>query len=99
MPEPETTLADNPPAAKSSVSAALAARQTRRDVSWAVMFRLARTGVWVEWSSGHREPSEAIRSAEVLVPMASVEEIRFDRVLHQRDMFSLHDLATGDPDA
>lgn len=68
-------------------------RQTRRDVSWAVMFRLARTNVWSEWSSGHHDTSEAIRSAEVLVPMESVAEIRFDRVIHQRDMFDLRGIA------
>jgi hypothetical protein len=70
-----------------------APRQTHRDVSWSVMFRLARTGVWVEWSNGHRDTSEAIRSAEVLVPMESVAEIRFDRIVHQRDMFDLHGIA------
>lgn len=68
-------------------------RDTRRDVSWSVMFRLARTGVWVEWSSGHRDSSEAVRMAEPLVSMDSVAEIRFDRVTHQRDMFDLHGLA------
>lgn len=67
-------------------------RQTRRDVSWAVMFRLARTNVWVEWSNGHRSPAEAVREAEVLVPMEAVAEIRFDRITRTRDMFSLHDL-------
>lgn len=66
--------------------------QTRRDVSWSVMFRLASTSVWVEWSSGHRDSSEAVREAEVLAPMESVAEIRFDRVTHQRDRFDLHGL-------
>lgn len=70
-----------------------APRQSRRDVSWSVMFRLARTGVWVEWSSGHRDTSEAVRSAEVLAAMESVAEIRFDRVTHQTDMFDLHGIA------
>lgn len=69
-------------------------RQTRRDVSWAVLFRLARTGVWVEWSNGHRDPSEAIRSGEGLVPMDAVADIRFDRITRTRDMFDLHGLAT-----
>jgi hypothetical protein len=68
-------------------------RQTRRDVSWSVMFRLARTSVWVEWSSGHRDSSEAVRAAECLVPMDSVADIRFDRVIRQRDMFDLHGLS------
>jgi hypothetical protein len=71
-------------------------RQTRRDVSWAVLFRLACTGVWVEWSNGHRDPSEAIRSGEHLVPMDAVADVRFDRVTRQRDMFSLHDLAPSE---
>jgi hypothetical protein len=72
------------------------ARQTRRDVSWAVLFRLARTNVWVEWSSGHRSSAEAIRDAEVLVPVTSVAEIRFDRITHQRDRFDLHGIAQLD---
>lgn len=61
-------------------------RQASRDVSWSVMFRLARTGVWVEWSNGHRDPAEAIQSAEVLAPMPSVAQIRFDRVTRAREM-------------
>lgn len=67
-------------------------RQTRRDVSWAVLFRLARTSVWVEWSNGHRAPAEAVQSAEALVLIGSVADIRFERVTHSREMFSLHDL-------
>lgn len=78
------------------MTAAPVPRQTSRDVSWAVMFRLAHTMAWVEWSNGHRDPSEAIRSAEVLVSMESVAEIRFDRITRTRDMFDLHGLTQAD---
>lgn len=71
-------------------------RQASRDVSWAVMFRLARNNVWVEWSNGHRDPAEAVQSAEALVSMESVAEIRFDRVTRLREMFDLHALAQLD---
>lgn len=68
-------------------------RQTSRDVSWSVMFRLGGTGIWAEWSNGHRASDEAIRSAEGLVSNPGVADIRFDRITRQRDMFDLHGIA------
>lgn len=68
-------------------------RQTSRDVSWSVMFRLARTSAWLEWSSGHRSPGEAIRSGEALVSIPSVADIRFERVTRTREMFDLRGIA------
>lgn len=70
-------------------------RETRRDVSWAVMFRLARTGVWVEWSNGHRDPAEAVQAAEPLETLGSVAEVRIDRITRTREMFDPHELTAG----
>lgn len=68
-------------------------RQTSRDVSWSVMFRLGGTGIWAEWSNGHRSPGEAVGYAEYLVSNPAVAEVRFDRITRQRDMFDLHGIA------
>lgn len=65
-------------------------RQTSRDVSWSVMFRLGGTGIWAEWSSGHRSPDEAVDYAEELKANPGVAEVRFDRITRTRDMFDLH---------
>lgn len=73
-------------------------RQTRRDVSWAVLFRLAHTGVWSEWSNGHRTQEEAIGYADPLRALDAVAQIRIDRITHQRDMFSIDDLTTEGSD-
>ncbi|WP_405678015.1 hypothetical protein OG292_27110 [Streptomyces sp. NBC_01511] len=67
--------------------------ETRRDVSWTVVFRLDGTNVWTEWSTGHRAHEDAVRNAEVLARVPAVAEIRFDRVTVQRDRHTLHDLA------
>jgi hypothetical protein len=63
------------------------------DVSWSVIFRLEGRGNWVEWTKGHRTTSEAVRSAEALV-IPAVADIRFKRVTVQRDVYTLHELAT-----
>lgn len=66
---------------------------TRRDVSWAVMLRLARTGVWIEWSKGHRSSQEVVAAGELPAKIPSVQEIRFERTTLQRDVFDLSELA------
>ncbi|WNI19216.1 hypothetical protein [Actinacidiphila sp. ITFR-21] len=68
-------------------------RQSSRDVSWSVMFRLGGTGVWAEWSNGHRSPGEAVDWAEPLKANPAVADIRFDRITRTRDMFDLHGIA------
>lgn len=67
----------------------------RRDVSWSVVFRMEDSSDWNEWS---RWPTsgEAVAKAEALVKIPVVAEIRFERVIVQRDRYSLHDLAVLD---
>lgn len=69
-------------------------RQTRRDVSWAVMIRLTHSSVWLQWSDGHRTPGEAADDADQIRTHPGVAEVRCDRVIHQRDMFSQDDLTS-----
>lgn len=69
--------------------------ETRQDVAWAVLFRLARTGVWCEWSTGHRSPSEALAEAEALAGIKPVVDIRFERRTGIRERFTRDELPEG----
>ncbi|MFJ3200973.1 hypothetical protein [Streptomyces sp. NPDC086989] len=65
-------------------------------VTWSVMFKDS-TGAWSEWGRGGWPTSDlAIRSAEAIVSIPTVQEIRFDRITTSRQRFSLHDLAQAE---
>jgi hypothetical protein len=64
----------------------------RRDVSWTVVIRLERTGVWLDWSTGHRSVPEILAVAETIISHPAIAEIRFDRITKTQERMSLHDL-------
>lgn len=71
--------------------------EIRRDVSWSVVIRIARTGNWVEWSTGHRSVPEVLAVAETIVSLPAIAEIRFDRITKTQERFSLADLSDEEP--
>ena len=70
-----------------------------RDVTLSVVFRLDDSDDWHEWTTGHRNASEALVSAEALVKFPPVPEIRFDRITRTTERLSLHALAAEDETA
>ncbi|MFJ8016203.1 hypothetical protein [Streptomyces sp. NPDC096339] len=68
-------------------------QQPEVTVTWSVMFKDSKG----DWGRGGWPTSDlAIRSAEAIVAIPTVQEIRFDRITTTRQRFSLHDIAQSE---
>jgi len=69
------------------------------DVAWTVVVRIEDTDRWIDWSTGHRTVPDVLAAAELIVPVSTIAEIRFDRITTARKRFSLADLGATDATA
>jgi predicted nucleic acid-binding protein len=67
------------------------------DVAWTIVVRIEDTDRWIDWSTGHRTVPDVLAAAELIVPVSTIAEIRFDRIATARKRFSLADLGATDP--
>jgi hypothetical protein len=66
------------------------------DVAWTIVVRIEDTDRWIDWSTGHRTVPDVLAAAELIVPVSTIAEIRFDRITTARERFSLADLGATD---
>jgi hypothetical protein len=65
-------------------------------VAWTIVVRIEDTDRWIDWSTGHRTVPDVLAAAELIVPISTIAEIRFDRITTVRKRFSLADLGATD---
>lgn len=66
------------------------------DVAWTIVVRIEDTDRWIDWSTGHRTVPDVLAAAELIVPVSTIAEIRFDQITTARKRFSLADLGATD---